>query len=252
MPISRIQAIALGIIAVGVIVIGLKYYVLPAPFSIEIIPRPSFPPEGKIQSLVGQRCVFLVVVEERENWLSGSSGYGKGLNISAKADSGATSIIVSPQTITSEQVAEVIVVPSEDFIDNILTLTVSVERNCLIQTETLSFGVVAGEDDLGISATGMREIFVPWLYTNYPDLGITNMTEWTGTIVNPRILIVRHYVFFSQEWEMYVTWSPNAPHDWVRIYLRHRFIDSRPTLAFEISSLSEDIEPHSIEVAEWV
>jgi len=38
------------------------------------------------------------------------------------------------------------------------------------------------------------------------------------------------------------------PHDWARIYLRHRFTEVGPSYAFEISSLDAKEEPHTIDL----
>jgi len=99
----------------------------------------------------------------------------------------------------------------------------------------------------------MRDKFVPWLATNHPEFDITSETEWTGTIVNPGILVVMHYMFFSEDWEMYLTWHVMIPpYDWTRIYLRSRFTETQSSYAFEISSVQGEEEPHSIELPDWV
>jgi hypothetical protein len=106
---------------------------------------------------------------------------------------------------------------------------------------------------LGKLAAEMRDKFVPWLASNHPELGITSETEWIGTIVNPGILVVMHYMFYSEDWEMYVTWHVTIPpYDWTKIYLRPRFTETQSTMAFEISSVQGGEEPHSIELPDWV
>jgi len=106
---------------------------------------------------------------------------------------------------------------------------------------------------LGELAAEMRDKFVPWLASNHPELGITSETEWIGTIVNPGILVVMHYMFYSEDWEMYVTWHVMIPpYDWTKIYLRSRFTETQSSNAFEISSVQGEEEPHSIELPDWV
>lgn len=52
---------------------------------------------------------------------------------------------------------------------------------------------------------------------------------------------------------MHVEWHiMAAPDDWARIDLRHRFTESAPSYAFEISSPSGDTEPKAIEVPQTV
>ena len=77
----------------------------------------------------------------------------------------------------------------------------------------------------------------------FPEFGIDTETQWTGTIVKPHILVVSHYLFFSEDWELGVMWHHMIPpYDWAQIYLRRRYIQFHPRYAFEISSLSADPE----------
>ena len=95
----------------------------------------------------------------------------------------------------------------------------------------------------------MRDKFIPWLAANHPEFGITSETEWTGTIVKPDIMVVMYYLYFSEDWEMGVQWHVTIPpHNWARIYLRHRITEVRPSYAFEISSWSEEGDPHAIDL----
>jgi len=196
--------------------------------------------------------VFLVVVADEGE----GNGEGKAVNISATTP-GAT-VTVEPPAITPNQVAEVTVIPDEvtigDTLTVTLTITVSGERGGLEKTETATLQVMGGgdgeEDGLASMAAEIRDKFVPWLATNHPELGITSEAEWTGTIVRPGIVVVMYYLFFSEDWEMGVTWHVTIPpHNWARIYLRHRFSELRPSSGFEISSWSaEDEEPHAIDL----
>jgi hypothetical protein len=45
----------------------------------------------------------------------------------------------------------------------------------------------------------MRDKFIKWLYSYIPELGISSEKEWIGTIVNSGILVVMHYVFYSED-----------------------------------------------------
>jgi len=258
--ITRVQAIAVIVVIVIAAVGGLWYYTKPAPdtnpapFSMEVISRPTTPMgvEENIRSIAGQRVVFLVVVADTGE----GSGYGKAVDVSATAP-GAEVTVYHP-AIKSGEVAEVTVIPDQASTNKILTLTISGQRSGLEQTETRTVEVVEPlvpgmEDELGALAAEMQDKFIPWLATNHPELGITSETEWTGTIVNPNIMVVMHYIFYSEDWEMYVTWHVTIPpYDWTKIYLRQRFTETSPSYAFEISSVQGQEEPQSIEVPEWV
>jgi hypothetical protein len=116
-----------------------------------------------------------------------------------------------------------------------------------------SFEVTEGEDDRQEYATGLLYKFVSWLAANHPELGITADTTWNGTMVSPVWLVVSHYLFFSEEWELHIEWHIMVPpYDWAKIDLRHRFDALAPSYAFEIPSLDANSEPVAIEVPEAV
>jgi len=254
--ITRVQAIAVILIMVLATIAGIWYYIQSisetnsASFSMEVISRPFTPLKGEeeaLMAMVGQRVVFLVVVEDTGE----GDEYGKAVDISATV-SGAEVSVDNP-AIEPGEVAEVTVIPDQASVNKTLTIIINGNRSGFKQTETVEIEVIDGEDDLGEVALQMRNKFVPWLAINHPELGITSETEWIGTIVNPRILVVMHYIFYSENWEMYVTWHVMIPpHDWTKIYLRPRFTETKSTFAFEISSVQGEEEPHSIEIPEWV
>ena len=244
-----IVAVVIVAIAAGAIVSLNRGSDTPCPFSLQVIPDHIEP------SIVGQRCVFLVTVADEGR----GSGEGEAVNISATVDN--ASVTVNPQTITpgliTPEVVEVTVIPNEINWETpfpfqpkmILTVNITGERGGLENTETSTLVVVEGEADVELAATAaeMRDKFIPWLGNWWPEFGITSETEWDRTIVKPGILVVMHYLYFSEEWEMGVQWHVTIPpHDWVRIYLRHRFTEVAPSYAFEIST--EGGEPHAIDL----
>ncbi len=124
---------------------------------------------------------------------------------------------------------------------NSLALEVHGERGGLKKTEKVTINVREGHFVPIDLATEIRDKFIPWLATNHPEFGITSETKWSETIVRPHILVVTYYLFFSEDWEMGVSWHVTIPpHNWSRIYLRHRFTEASPSYAFEISSWGEE------------
>ena len=254
--ITRVQSIAIILVVAIATVTGIWYYsqsvpeTNPATFSMEVLSRPFIPMKGEKEipmSIPGQRVVFLVVVEDTGE----GNGYGKAVDISATASGAAVS--VNNPAIKPGEIAEVTVIPDQMSTNKILTITINGDRSGFKQTETFDIEVIDWEDDLGELAAEMRNKFVPWLASNHPELGITSETEWIGTTVNPGILVVMHYMFYSEDWEMYVTWHVMIPpYDWTKIYLRSRFTETQSSIAFEISSVQGGEEPHSIELPDWV
>ncbi len=221
-----------------------------ATFSLEVNSRPLVAMKGEQEiplCMPGQKVVFLVVVTDTGE----GSGIGEAVDISVTTSGAEVSI--NNLSIRSGEIAEVVVIPDEASVSEVLTIMFKGERKGFKQTETYNIQVIDWEDDLVEEAAQMRDKFVSWLATNHPGLGITSETEWTGTIVNPSILVVMHYMFFSEDWEMYLTWHVMVPpYDWTRIYLRPRYTETNPTMAIEISSVQGQTEPHFIELPDWV
>ena len=221
----------------------------PQPFQINVVNRPASFGEA-LYSIPNQKCLFLISINESNSKTANLEA------ISLTATSPDCQITILPQAITSLQVAELIVIPPENSVGTNLTVTIQGERDGLKQTKTVMFEVIADEDreeTLGPTAVQLRDKFTQWLSTAHPELGIKNTTVWRGTVVNPRVLVVMHYMFLSEEWEMYLTWHVMIPpYDWARIYLRHRFNATSPSFAFEISSLQGQTQPVPVEVEDWV
>ena len=250
--ITKMQAAIIVVIIIGTIAFPAYFLSLTntetTPFSLNVTNRPASFGDA-LYTIPNQKCLFLVTIEENQ-----TSQGSKAVIISATSTD--CQITVFPQTITSGKVAEVTVVPAEADVGKNVTVTIQGERDGLKQTKTVTFEVIEEEDreeTLGPEAVNMRNNFTQWLSTNHPELGITNETVWTGTVLNPRVLVVMHYMFLSEDWEMYVTRHVMIPpYDWARIYLRHRYNQTAPTYAFEISSLQERAQPQAIEVPDWV
>ena len=211
----------------------------PIPFSIDVIPATME------DTIAGQSCVFLVTVSDEEETVSES----KPVYISATS-AGAT-VTVGPRAIAQGYVAEVVVVPDEASTGDALTVTVEGERDGLKETETVTLVVREAPpaiEELAINAVELLNKFIPWLAENYPDLNLTEETEWSGTVVYPNTQdTIRYYLFFSEEWEVGIRWNVAAESDdWVKIYLRMRTAELIPSEGFEISSVAADEEPHTI------
>jgi hypothetical protein len=196
-----------------------------------------------VDAIPYQRCVLLVTVEN-----DGSRGEAVQITVSAP---GAT-VEVEPTSLMPGDVAEVIVIPdplsqarvsSNGMFDGRqVTATIFGERGDASETATIPITITTEEEDLVEPlAVEVRDMFIPWLATARPELGIDDQTAWTPTIVTPHILVVTHYLFLSDEWEMHVCWHVMIPpYDWAQIDLRRRFVETTPSLAFEIPSRSAD------------
>ena len=199
--------------------------------------------------LVGQRCVLLVTVtDERED----EAAEAWPVTISATSPGG--SVHVEPEAIVPGQVAEVTVIPEHHPDDPAggeegwtVTATVTAERDGHRQTADVPLTIWSLEEDLVEPlAVDMRAKFIPLLAADYPDLGIDENTEWTPTIVTLHNLVVTHYLFFSDEWEMHIYWhNMIPPYDWAVVDLRRRFQETRYSVAFDLAHWQSD-EPQEL------
>ena len=196
--ITKIQAAIIVVIIIGTIAFPAYFLSLTntetTPFSLNVTNRPASFGDA-LYTIPNQKCLFLVTVEENQ-----TNQGSKAVTISATSTD--CQITVFPQTITSGKVAEVTVVPAEADVGKNVTVTIQGERDGLKQTKTVTFEVIEEEDreaTLGPEAVNMRNNFTQWLSTNHPELGITNETVWTGTVLNPRVLVVMHYMFLSED-----------------------------------------------------
>jgi hypothetical protein len=67
------------------------------------------------------------------------------------------------------------------------------------------------------------------------------------------LLVVSHYAYYSDDWEMTIAWhNMIPPYDWSEIHLRQRGVDLTPSLAFRQDSISEASAPHAVAPPEVV
>lgn len=231
-------------IAVALLVSAMSYYyvagyyaTIPNQFSIYVIP------DRTIDAFVGQQCVFLISVKDDESLLQGRGGYGEPVSISVRVNENVASIKVYPKTVMPGQITEVTVVPEAACTNSILVIAVSGERGGLKQVKLITIKVnQCSEDEKRAEAyaTDVRNEFIPWIARNNPELNITSETTWTGTNVGSRTSTTVCYIFFSSEWELGISWCTTDPHNRTRIYLRQRYVESKPSLAFELTSLNTE------------
>ncbi len=217
-------------------------------FHINVIPETPEQIEGvdvfKL-AIAGQHFVFLVTITEE--------GEGSELPVLISATAPGAEVVIYHEDILEGEVAEVVVIPAPASIGQIIEVTITGTRGNVSDEKVASFEVAEGQDDRQEYAEELLGRFVSWLATNHPKLGVTEDTVWDGTTVSPIWLVVSHYLFFSEEWELHLEWHVMVPpYDWAKIDLRHRFDELAPSYAFEISSLDAASEPVAIEVPETV
>lgn len=198
------------------------------------------------QAIGGQHVVFLVSV-------TGSPADGP-VRLTATAGA-AAAVSIQPQSLTPGVVGEVTVVPNPvaDGSEPVsLDVAITASRDGTDRSVERKLSVAPGTDGLATEAAAHLAPFAAWLATNRPELRIEPQTSWQAT-PGSWVLVVDHYAFFSKDWEVELSWHVMIPpDDWARIALRHRWSETKPSVAFEISSFSAGAEPHEIEPPEAV
>lgn len=159
---------------------------------------------------------------------------------------GAAKVEPGAVSIGPGEVGELTLIADAADVGSTVTLDLTAERDAARVTRTLEVEVVEWDDTIQPLAIELRERFVSYLEAEMPELGISGNTEWTPTITKPQILVVMHYLFFSDDWEMGIMWHVTVPENaWSRMYLRPRD-QMQPTLGLEIPSY---LDPESTPVA---
>ncbi|MDD2426737.1 MAG: hypothetical protein PHV73_01420 [Eubacteriales bacterium] len=231
----NIKAKVVGLLIIALLLLyGCDAQQNDSPFTISVLPQ-----ELKGFSIPGQSIHYLVTVEEESSKTP----------VTISASSSDAAISVFKEQVNKGQVAEVVVVPKDDSAGKTVEVIIQGERGSVIDSKTMTFEVIEGTDDRKERAEELLQPFITYLADSYPDFNITEDTEWSGTMVSPQWLVVSHYLFFSEEWELHLEWHIMvAPDVWVRIDLRHRPNEIKPSAAFEISSVSINAEPIPVEV----
>jgi len=237
---KKLAGIIGGCIIVAIVVVVIACLQPTPEFHINVIPE-----QLNGDSIAGQHCVFLMTITDE-----GQEGQ---LPVRISATAPGAEVFIYQQDIVEGQVAEVVVIPEQASIGTTIEVTITGTRGSASDEKVVSFNVAEGEDDRQEYAGELLDRFVPWLATNHPELGITDDTAWNGTMVSPVWLVVSHYLFFSEEWEVHIEWHIMVPpDDWAKIDLRHRFDELEPSYAFKISSVNATSEPVPIEPPETV
>ena|GEM_PF-1142657 len=70
-------------------------------------------------------------------------------------------------------------------------------------------------------AMAKRDPLVAWIQQTHPEFGTFDDQEWYPYITYPGILVVEHWTFLNQEWEMRICFHVMIPpHDWSMIQIR--------------------------------
>ena len=207
-----------------------------ADFTLDVLPAEE-PVEARV-AIPGQKICFLVVVKD-------GGGGSSPATISAVA-SGASVVDVRPAQLAPGEVGEVWVVPDPATTEVVDGVTISATRAGVVRTTQRSIRIMPMIDERAKDAQPYFERWVAWLAAEQPELGITAETAWEPVFVST-FLVVSHYSYYSDEWELTLSWhNMIPPDDWTEITLRHRGTETAPSLAFHVDSVAGATAPHAV------
>ena len=213
-------------------------------------PTPTTTAQSEESVLVSPEFIQGAIPGERLVLLVGNADAEAG-QLTIAADATNASVTIDPSTIGGDQVAEVTVVPAATRTESETAITIDVvQENGQSLSWNRTVTVLPWDDDRGEQARDILALFTTWLAENRPELGVTPETEFEGTFLAPQLLVVSHYGFFSEEWEIGLAWHVMLPpDDFSEIYLRPRS-ELRPAMAFRINSWQTAQESGSAQVSE--
>jgi hypothetical protein len=161
-------------------------------------------------------------------------------------------VSVEPERVAGGQIAEVTLTADAVSEEVVSELRITATRGSEEHTATREVIVMPFENDRAEMATDVLELFTAWLQREHSDLGITSETRFDGAMIAPRLLVVSHYLFMSEAYELGIAWHVMvAPDDWAELYLRPRD-DLAPTRAFRLSSWSAALAGEPVNFVEVV
>jgi hypothetical protein len=206
-----------------------------ADFALAVTP-PETPPEVRA-AIPGQKVSFLVTIAD--------AATTDPVTITATA-SKASVLKIEPAALKPGTVGEVWVVPDASTEEATASVTITATRGSVVRKEVRSIPIFPMADERAADAQPYFELWTSWLATAHPELGITADTEWEPMFVST-LLVVSHYAYWSEDWELTVLWhNMIPPDDWTEIHLRHRWTDSVPSIAYRIDSVANNTEPHAV------
>ena len=213
-----------------------------AAFTLDVVP-PEAPAESRM-AIPGSKYCFLVVV-------GSEAATPAPVTIDASATK-ARVVEIRPAQLTPGTVGEVWVVADPATVETTGSVTITATSGGMTKTVTRSLPVFPMADERAADARPHFERWAAWLAVEHPELGITADTTWEPIFVST-LLVVSHYSYWSEDWEMTVAWhNMIAPYDWTEVHLRRRGVDTAPSLAFRIDSVSGATAPHVAEPPEVV
>lgn len=157
-----------------------------------------------------------------------------------------------PQTVTAFwPVTEITIRPDSPAVvrlDTIWVTATHLDSAITIPLEVDLNGFPGGDPEHTLEK---KEQLVDWLETEHPEFGSFEGLPWYGYVTYPGILIVEHWTYIYDEWEMRICFHVMIPpYDWSMIWLRRRG-ELEPRIAAKREHNGITYEIHEIPIEEY-
>jgi hypothetical protein len=203
-----------------------------------------------IRSYPGGGGVFIVKLNPGDNF----TGI-VGLQLAADP---ALNARLDRRTLSAQsKIAEIVIRPSETAeirmyqIDITACLLANVMSQSLCRTVSVEVEMIPWGPANPRDAIAKRDPLVEWIQQTHSEFGTFDDQEWYPYITYPGILVVEHWTFLNEEWEMRICFHVMIPpHDWSMIQLR-RHGEWDPVFAARREHNGTDYEICEIPVSEY-
>lgn len=171
---------------------------------------------GKIRSHPQGGGVFIVRVAPADALL-------EEINLSIKADAGLNARMDVNELNRPSGIAEITIQPEQSIDIGVHPIMVYATGLNTTRSVRLNVEMINWPSGNAQPAMVKRDDFVAWLETEHPEFGRFSGREWFPYMTYPGILVVEHWTFLDQDWEMRICFHVMIPpHDWSMILLRPR------------------------------
>lgn len=143
--------------------------------------------------------------------------------LSIEADPGLNAIIDLNDINQHSGIAEITIQPEQSIEFGTYPIMVYATRSNSTRAIELRVETINWTGDNVEMATIKKDEFIGWLETEHPEFGEFSGRDWFPYVTYPGILVVEHWTFLDQDWEMRICFHVMIPpYDWSMLLLRPR------------------------------
>lgn len=145
------------------------------------------------------------------------------INLSIRADARLNARIDVNELNRPSGIAEITIQPDQSIDIGFHPIMVYATRLNTTRAVRLNVEMINWPSGNAQPAMVKRDEFVAWLETEHPEFGRFSGRDWFPYMTYPGILVVEHWTFLDQDWEMRICFHVMIPpYDWSMLLLRPR------------------------------